>query len=177
MCGIDCVAILERVKNIILKPAQEWDKIASETATPKEIFLGYAVVLAAIPAVCGFLGLVFFGYPFPGRALNVPFMNALIYGLSSYVLGLVGVVVMAFVIDALAKPFEGEKNMNQAFKVSVYSMTAAWLAGVFSLIPALSVLGLLGLYSVYLLYVGLPRLMNVPESKALPYTGGSSWQV
>jgi len=47
---------------------------------------------------------------------------------------------------------------------------ASWLAGVFSIVPALSILGLLGLYSLYLLYVGLPRLMKTPAEKALPYT-------
>ena len=49
-------------------------------------------------------------------------------------------------------------------------MTPAFLAGIFSLIPALSIFGILGLYSVYLLYLGLPRLMRAPEDKAVAYT-------
>ena len=170
MCGINCAAILERTKNIILKPAQEWDKIAAESATVKDLFLGYAAVLAAIPAVCGFLGLVLFGYPFLGRALNVSFMNALSFGISSYILGLIGVGITGFVIDALATAFEGEKNQTQAFKVAVYSMTPAWIVGIFSLVPSLSVLGLLGLYAVYLMYVGLPKLMKSPPTKSIAYT-------
>jgi hypothetical protein len=55
--------------------------------------------------------------------------------------------------------------------VAVYSLTAAWLGGVFQILPMLGILGLLAsLYSCYLLYLGLPALMKCPEEKAIPYT-------
>ena len=38
---------------------------------------------------------------------------------------------------------EQEKNFNNAMRVSSYAATAAWLAGVFNIIPALSFLGIL----------------------------------
>jgi len=45
------------------------------------------------------------------------------------------------------------------------------VGGIFSLIPALSVLGLVAsLYSIYLIYLGLPVLMKCPAEKALVYT-------
>jgi hypothetical protein len=55
-------------------------------------------------------------------------------------------------------------------KVSAYAPTAAWLAGVFNIIPALAILGILGLYSLYLLYTGIVVLMKPPADKALLYT-------
>jgi len=49
-------------------------------------------------------------------------------------------------------------------------MTAAWIAGIFYLLPALSMLALIGaLYSLYLFYVGLPILMKAPEDKTPGY--------
>ena len=62
------------------------------------------------------------------------------------------------------------KDSMKALKVAAYSSTAAWLAGIFTLIPSLSILGLLGLYSLYLLYLGLPALMKAPQEKAMGYT-------
>ncbi len=44
------------------------------------------------------------------------------------------------------------------------------IAGIFAIIPALSVLGILGLYGLYLLYMGLPVLMKCPKEKSLGYT-------
>jgi hypothetical protein len=73
------------------------------------------------------------------------------------------VYVMALIIDALAPTFQGQKNHPNALKLAVYSMTPAWLAGVFSLIPGLRPLSILGLYGLYLLRVGLPPLMKVPQ--------------
>jgi hypothetical protein len=87
-----------------------------------------------------------------------------------YVLTLIGVYVLALIIDGLAPSFDGTKNQIQALKVAAYSATAGWLAGVFALIPGLRILGILGLYSLYLLYLGLPVLMKAPKEKALGYT-------
>jgi hypothetical protein len=50
-------------------------------------------------------------------------------------------------------------------RVSAYSPTAAWVAGVFNIIPALSFLGILGLYSLYLLYTGIAAVMKPPADK------------
>jgi uncharacterized membrane-anchored protein len=77
---------------------------------------------------------------------------------------------MAYVIDYLAGVFDGQRNVGNAMKVSAYAPTAAWVAGVFSLIPVLVVLGILGLYSLYLLYTGIAALMRPPQGKTLIYT-------
>ncbi|MFW9777128.1 YIP1 family protein, partial [Brucella melitensis] len=82
-----------------------------------------------------------------------------------------GVYVLALVINALAPTFGGTQNQGQALKVAVYASTAAMLGGVFSLLPALAILGLVAaLYSLYLLYLGLPLLMRSPAARAVPYT-------
>ena len=83
---------------------------------------------------------------------------------------LVGVFVMAYVIDYLAGVFDGQRNFDNAMKVSAYAPTAAWVAGVFHIIPFLGVLSILGLYSIYLLHTGIAALMKPPESKAIIYT-------
>ncbi len=84
---------------------------------------------------------------------------------------IIGIAILAFIINALAPSFGGEKNTIQAWKVAVYSYTPAWVAGVLQIIPLLSPLAILGaLYGLYLLYLGLPRLMKSPADKALGYT-------
>ncbi len=164
--------LVERVKSILLKPKAEWEVIDDEPATIQGLYLRYAVILAAIPAVAGFLGSILFGSGFMGVTYRPPLMFALSGAVIGYVMSLIGVAVLALVIEFLAPHFGGEKNRIQAFKVAVYSMTAGWVAGVFNLIPALAILAALGgLYGLYLLYLGLPRLMKSPADKALPYTG------
>ena len=45
--------------------------------------------------------------------------------------------------------------LASAMKVSAYAPTAAWLAGVFYILPALSILAIFALYGLYLLYTGI----------------------
>jgi hypothetical protein len=110
------------------------------------------------------------GYSVFGKTFRVGIGAGLGQMITYYVLSLVAVFLWALVVDALAPTFDGQKSQINALKLVVYSATASWLAGIFSLLPALALLGILGLYSLYLFYVGAPVLMRVPQEKALGYT-------
>lgn len=155
-----------RVKNILLQPAQEWAVIERESARVADLYVAYIIPLAAIGPVASIIGLSIVGL----GGYRIPLMSSIGHAVVTFVLALAGVYVLALVIDALAPNFQGTKNQMQALKVAAYSSTAAWLAGIFILIPALGFLQILGIYSLYLLYLGLPMLMKTPEDKALGYT-------
>jgi hypothetical protein len=165
------MALAERVKNILVQPSQEWDVIAREPASVADIFKSYVLPLAAIGPIASIIGLslIGFGVPTLGR-YRVPLGSAIAQAVVTYVLSLAAVYVLALIIDALAPSFSGQKNHVQAFKLAAYSSTAAWVAGIFGLIPALGFLAILGLYSLYLLYLGVPILMKVPEYRVTGYT-------
>jgi len=162
--------IISRVKGILLSPLTEWDRIEAEPSTVGGIFAGYVIVLAAITPIAQLIGSQVFGYGAFGFSYRPPLIASLATAVISYVVGLVMVYVFAFVINALAPNFGGQKNQTLAFKVAAYSATAAWISGIFGLIPMLGILGIFGLYSLYLLYLGLPRLMKAPQAQALTYT-------
>ncbi|MEJ0074853.1 MAG: Yip1 family protein [Alphaproteobacteria bacterium] len=157
--------LVNRVKNILLDPQNEWRVIDGEPDKPIDILKNYVAIVAAIPVVCGFIGASIIGVAGFRTGIFIGLMSAIIH----YVLALIGVYVIAFIIDALAPTFGGRKDFNSAFKVAAYSPTAAWIAGVFALLPILSVLTILGLYSLYLLYIGLPILMRTPPERSVPY--------
>lgn len=162
--------LIDRVKAIVMKPKETWPTIAGETATPSDLMMKYAVPLAAIGPVASFLHGQLFGYGFLGFSYRPGLVGGLSSAIVGYVLNLVGIVVLAFIADWLAPKFDGTSDRISAFKLVVYGSTAAWVAGIFSLIPGLGMLGLLGLYSLYLYYTGATPLMKVPEAKAAGYT-------
>ncbi|MBN2574897.1 MAG: YIP1 family protein [Deltaproteobacteria bacterium] len=166
------MAIVERIKNICLKPKTEWEAIAPEETSRSSLFTGYAIFLAAIPSIAGFIGGSIIGRSLPViGSYRVPILAGLVTAVFTYVMALVGVFVVSLIINALAPSFGGEKNGTQALKLAVYSYTPAWIAGVLQILPVLGVLALLaGLYGLYLLYLGLPRLMKCPQEKAIGYT-------
>jgi hypothetical protein len=165
------MALIDRVKRILLSPKEEWPAIDAEQTSVAGLYTGFIIPLAAIGPIASIVGWTVFGLstPFTG-SYRIPIGFAVRNAAFQYVGALVGVFVLALIIDALAPTFGGQKNQIQALKVAAYSATAAWVAGIFGLIPALGFLGLLGLYSLYLLFLGLPILMKAPEDKAMGYT-------
>lgn len=167
------MALMERAKLILLQPKEEWPVIDAERTTAGELYKGYIMPLAAIGPVAGLIGNTLFGIrvPFTTVSYRPPFITSVTSAIVQYVLALLVTYVLALIIDALAPTFSGKKDHLQALKVAAYAGTAAWVAGIFALIPALAILGmLLSLYSLYLLYLGLPVLMKAPQDKAVGYT-------
>jgi len=166
------MAIADRVKNICLTPSTEWPVIAGEPATTQDLLTGYVAPLSAIGAIAGFIGGSIIGrtVPFIGT-----FRTPVVWGLGGAVFvvvaAIIGVLICAMVVNALAPTFGGEKNSAQAMKVAAYSFTPAWVAGILNILPLLGILAIFAaLYGIYLLYLGLPVLMKSPADKALGYT-------
>src|ERR1700737_1023095 len=118
--------LFTRAINILMRPKAEWDVIAAEHATTQGLILGYAAILAAIPAIArvisGLMPHCLFTICYtPNPIFTV--ISGVLYDL----LSLVSVFIIGLIIDALATSFGGEKNQVQAMKVAVYSWTAAWL--------------------------------------------------
>lgn len=163
--------IIARVKEILLTPKTTWPVIEAEVTSVAALYTQYVMILAAIQAVAGFIGMSLFGIGAMGVSIRIPFLTGLIQMVLGYGLVLVMVYVMSLIADVLAPSFGGQKNAMNALKLVAYSGTAAMVGGIFAVIPALGILTLIaGLYSLYLLYLGVPTLMKVPQEKALPYT-------
>lgn len=168
--GSSGMALIERVKAIILKPKDEWPRIAAEPTTQAQILKSHVLPLAAIGPVASLLGGQIFGYGGFGFSFRPGIVSALVTALLGFALTILGVFVLAYIADRLASRFGGQPDKVRAFKLVAYGATAAWVAGIFGLIPALAVFGLLGLYTVYLFYTGSAPLMQVPDDKRIAYT-------
>ncbi|MEQ9663130.1 MAG: YIP1 family protein, partial [Parasphingopyxis sp.] len=133
------------------------------------LFTGYAMILALVPVIGTILfGLLFEG-PF-GIRYNMGFLITL--AIIGYIVSLGVLYLMGIIADALAPTFEGTKNSVSAMKLLVYSATAAWIAGFFTLINGIGIIiALAGFaWAAFLLYLGSQVLMKVPQKNALAYT-------
>ncbi len=159
--------IVERIKKILLNPKEEWLVIKGEAASVQALFTQYAIMLAAIPAFAGLVGFSLFGY---GYGIKLPFGSSIRWAILTYILSLISTYALGFIIDALAPTFGSVKDLVASMKVAVYSSTAAWVGGLFNLIPVLSFVSFLaGIYTLVLLYFGLKAVKDVPEEKMIGY--------
>lgn len=162
--------MVERVKRLLMSPRSEWEAIDREPMSAMGIFTSWAVPLAAIGPVAGLIGGQIFGTNLWFVHFRPSLTSSIGTAVLTYIAALVGVWVLALVIEALAPNFGSVKNRDQAMKVAAFSYTAAWIASVLNIMPALAAIGmLLALYSFYLLWVGLPIVMKTPADKVTGY--------
>ncbi len=172
------MSLVDRAKNILLKPAEEWEVIAKEPATVGGLFTGYAVILALLPAIASILFVGLLGIGLSGMGPAGAMMGGA--GLSfwavtavvGYVVGLVLLWLVSFIVKAIAPSFNGSSDMTQATKLMVYSATPTWIAGLISWIPILGFLASLAAmaYAVYLIYLGVKPVLGVPQEKVAGMT-------
>jgi hypothetical protein len=130
------------------------------------------VILAAIPVAASFIKMSLIGTSVGLFArVHVGIVGGLFGAIVGYALSLGGVYLAALVIEKLAPTFQSQGDTLQALKLVAYAYTAAWVAGVFHLLPIIGILGILagGIYSIYLFYLGLPVLMKTPQEKVVVY--------
>lgn len=171
MSQTDLKRLLSRIKNILLQPAQEWDAIRDEKLTIADMFTTYLVIVAAVPAVAGFIGSTVVGIPasFIGTVRPNVF-RALSAAAVAYACSLAGVYLAALVVDKLAPVFKSASNMTRAIKLVGFASLPVWAAGVVNILPMFSPLVVLvALYAIYIFYLGLPKLMGTPADKVVPY--------
>lgn len=160
-----------RAGAMIVRPARTWDEIGPEPGDARTVLMEYVAPLAAIPAVCGALGALVFGISFADVGVRPSVLSVLLEALAGYVLTLACVWLLAWWVAAIAPPFGGLRERDQALKLAAYSGTILWIVGVAHLYPNLALpLGLLAmLYAGWTLYLGLPRMMRSDPAHNLTY--------
>lgn len=154
--------IVARAKKMISSPAEEWPVVAGESSSVGALYQGYIMQLSAIPPIATLIG----GLLFRG----VGFGSLLLLAITFYILGLIGVYIVALIAAKLAPMFGGTDNTESGLKLVAYGSTSAWVGGVFHIVPALSVLSLLAsVYGIYLYYTGVTPVMKVPTGRAVGY--------
>lgn len=167
---MDFNAIIKRAIAILTKPNDEWKVIKGESSTIADLYTKYAMILAAIPAIAGFIGYCLIGVSFGFGTLRIPIGRGLVWAILQYVLSLAGVFLLAFIIDSLAPSFGAKKDLVASVKVVVYAYTAAWIAGILYIIPSLAIIAaILSLYSLFLLYLGMDHIKEPPADKKVGY--------
>ena len=170
---MDLNKVIQRARALLVAPRAEWPVIAAEPATVQDLYRDYILILAAIAPICQFLKTSILGYAWHGfRVYRLGLASGLTAAAAQYVMTLIGVYVLAMVIEALAPNFAAQPDRLQALKVVGYSYTASWVAGFAQILPGLYPLFALAgvIYSVYLLYLGLPATMKVLPERAGGYT-------
>jgi hypothetical protein len=165
--------IITRIKNILVTPKTEWNVIAAEEGTLSSVLTTYVLPLALVGAAASLIGWGLIGKSYGGFGFSVTVKGwdiGIKYAIIALVSTVVGYIITAFVVDALAPSFGSEKNLNKSAQFVGYSYTPSLVGAVAAILPYIAWLGaLLGLYSLYLMYLGLGPVKKTPDDKRVVY--------
>jgi Yip1 domain len=162
------VKLIDRAIDICIKPRATFVEIEREKLGFTALYRDYLVWLVALPALVKLVVALFRGglHSLPTVRRAVGLMGGSVLG---YVCVLAGVYALALAINALAPLFGGERDEDQALRLSAYALTPSFLADATGALPGLAWTSVLGLYAIVLVVIGLPRLMRCAADRALGY--------
>ncbi|MCX7357848.1 MAG: Yip1 family protein [Alphaproteobacteria bacterium] len=157
--------IFTRAYGLLREPKKEWEQIKAEETTVPNLLIGYVAPLAAIPPVADLIGSAVFQ---PDRISSLS--GSIIAVVVTWVVSVAMVFFLGVLINSVAEQFDADRNDLAAQKIAAFSITPAFLSGLFSLWPPLAWISLIALAAmVFVMYRGLPILMKAPEDRALGY--------
>jgi len=97
--------------------------------------------------------------------------DSVLQGITKLLSALIGVYLLACVIELLAPSFFSKKDFGRALQLAVYASTPQWVAGILMLFSTTMsmLISILGLYAIYLLAVGMPVILGTPKDKVVGY--------
>jgi hypothetical protein len=160
---------VSRALGMLFAPNRAWDRIAEAPAEVGPLMRGYVAPLAAIPAVCSVAGALVFGFNIANVGVRMSLQGLLLGAVTGYVVTLAAVWLLALFVDLVAPAFGGQRGRAEALTLIAYGATASWVGGLAEFYPSLGIpVGILaGLYSFYAVWLGLPKLMRIPDDRRL----------
>ncbi|WP_422474684.1 Yip1 family protein [Endozoicomonas sp. ALB032] len=167
--------ILSHFWGLLFRPKEEWTDIREHPPGIIRLYLGQVIWLAALPAVCTYLGTTRTGWTVPGsdQVVKLTETSAAFMAFFAWLAILAGVAVMGAFIQWMAETFGSKPNMTQSVAFSCYTALPLFLAGLCGLYPSIwltIVAGTIAMTcSALMLYSGLPTFMQIPKEQGFVY--------
>lgn len=160
--------IIDRARELLLRPKDEWIKIAEENDEPQRM-ITFIAILGIVPALALFIGYGIIGLPTMYGFFKLSLMSAFFAAIVFYFLTGVGIALTAMMVGFFCHYFSIEGRWQQYLKIAVYASVAPILANIFYLLPVLKFLRIIGFYGCVTLFVGLPIILKIPKDKEMQF--------
>lgn len=166
---------IQHMMGILYHPKTEWGMIRDEHYSTSHVYLQQISILAAIPAVCLYIGTTQIGWSVAGGDfVKLSPGSSLMAAIAFYFAMWVAVGFIAGSMHWMEKNYGGNISFEDCLLLTTYTATPMFLAGLSGLYPMLWFnvsVGLIAVcYSVYLLYTGVPIIMQIPEERAFLFS-------
>ena len=167
--------VLKHIWGLFVNPKREWVSIRDDECTLGKCYAVHVMILAAIPAISGFIGTTQFGWQIgAGDPVKLTLESAGMISILYYFAMLVGVFAIGWMIHWMGSTYGVDVPLSQCVVLAAYTATPLFLIGIMELYPVLwlnMVVGIVALaYTVYLLYSGVPIMMDISEDRGFLFS-------
>jgi hypothetical protein len=161
--------LLRHIWGLFASPVNEWRAIRDRNISANIAFI-YALLLAAIPAVCGFVGTTQHGWEVGGGVqVSLTTQSAAVIAVLYYLVLLAAVFSVGWMIRWMGETYGAMQPFTRCLVLAVFIPVPLFLAGFFQLYPVLWLNLIVGIpalsYTVFLLYIGIPIMMEIPQER------------
>jgi hypothetical protein len=167
--------VLKHIWGLFVNPKREWAAIRDDECTVGKCYAAHVMILAAIPAISGFIGTTQFGWQIgAGNPVMLTAQSAGMISALYYLAMLVGVYAIGWMIHWMGGTYGADVPLSRCVVLAAYTATPLFLIGLMELYPVLwvnLVVGIVALsYTVYLLYSGVPIMMGISEDRGFLFS-------
>lgn len=147
---------------LIRSPRQQWQALRDEVLEePNAVINDYALPLILISDLAMLA--------FAGTSRHI----VIVYGIAGFALPVLVLTLTSGAVLRLASRFESTADKMEVTKLVTYASSPLWFGMIFNPFETLSLIGWFGglLYSLILYKIGLPVMLDVPETKQRKFFG------
>ncbi len=159
---------------LFFRPKHQWQTIADQSSFSLFKSLIYTLILACIPALAWFYGTTETGWTVgEGENIRLTKDSGMIIISLFYLVMVASICVIGYAIHWMAQTYGSDSTIAKGIAVAGFSATPLFLAGAVGFLPAYGLDLLVAIvalsYAVYLLYLGIPKVMDIPEERGFLY--------
>jgi len=155
-----------RTRNLLLRPAVEFEAIANEEKSIKRINTSVVIPFAGVVGLSELLGMIFTHIRSPLDSFIYVFLSALIV----FLIVFIQTYLSGKLIALLGKNINSKNHKDAGYALVAYSQIPFYLSLAFvKVFPSLLFMIILGIYSIYLFYIGLDILLKIPLARKMQF--------
>ena len=116
--------VLQHIWGLFSHPKEEWVSIRDNPCSVTICYTRHVLILAAIPAISGFIGTTMIGWDLTGREpVKLTMGSAGFISLLTYIAMLVGVYSIGYMVHWMGKTYGAHKPLSQCVMLAAYTAT------------------------------------------------------
>ena len=141
--------VLKHIWGLFVNPKREWVSIRDDECTLGKCYAVHVMILAAIPAISGFIGTTQFGWQIgAGDPVKLTLESAGMISILYYLAMLVGVFAIGWMIHWMGGTYGVDVPLSQCVVLAAYTATPLFLIGIMELYPVLWVNLVVGIVAI-----------------------------